>query len=84
MMLKVLLACATVASLCSGIAYGQALPGAWNSPTDPQARMQAWHGAAREHEFVPPIPRGDLRNDIENHAHTRLDQQAHDAHAGHR
>jgi hypothetical protein len=67
-----LLLCGIVVSSLAAPAAGQQRPqGGWNWPDQPATKESWQQTEARNHDFTPPAPRGDLRGDIASNVRTR-------------
>jgi hypothetical protein len=75
-----LLACGMVVSSLAATASAQQRPQGWNWRPEQPATLQAWQQAeARNQNFTPPTPRGDLRGDIASNVRARPDGQREEA-----
>ncbi|MBN3804872.1 hypothetical protein GXB81_17710 [Paraburkholderia sp. Ac-20336] len=73
------LVCGIVISAMAAPAVAQQHPQGWNWRPDRPATLEAWqHGDARNRDFTPPVPRGDLRGDIASNVRARPDAQRDD------
>jgi hypothetical protein len=69
-----LLLCGIVISSIAAPALAQERQQAWNWRPDHTASLQAWQQSeARNRDFTPPAPRGDLRGDIASNVRARPD-----------
>ena len=67
-----LLLCGIVISSMAAPALAQERPQAWNWRPDRTASLDAWQqNEARNRDFTPPVPRGDLRGDIASNVRAR-------------
>jgi hypothetical protein len=67
-----LLLCGIVISSMAAPALAQERPQAWNWRPDRTASLDAWQqNEARNRDFTPPAPRGDLRGDIASNVRAR-------------
>jgi hypothetical protein len=73
------LVCGIVLSLIAAPTLTQQRVPAWNEESAAAVAPSAWHEDPRPHDFRPPVPRGDLRGDIESIARERLDTPHPDA-----
>jgi hypothetical protein len=66
------LLCGIVISSMAAPALAQERQQAWNWRPDRTASLEAWQqGEARNRDFTPPAPRGDLRGDIASNVRAR-------------
>jgi hypothetical protein len=71
-----LLVCGIVVSTLAATAFAQQRPQGWNWRPEQPATLQAWQQTeARNQNFTPPAPRGDLRGDIASNVRARPDTQ---------
>jgi len=69
-----LLLCGIVISSIATVALAQQRPQGWNWRPDRAATLEAWQQSeARNRDFTPPTPRGDLRGDIASNVRARPD-----------
>ncbi|RDJ97857.1 hypothetical protein [Paraburkholderia lacunae] len=67
-----LLLCGIVVSSMAAPALAQQRPQGSSSRPDHTASVDAWQqSAARNRDFTPPVPRGDLRGDIASNVRAR-------------
>ncbi|MBP0589936.1 hypothetical protein J8I87_09420 [Paraburkholderia sp. LEh10] len=72
--------CGMVVSLLAATVYAQQRPQGWNWRPEQPATIQAWQQAeARNQNFTPPTPRGDLRGDIASNVRARPESPREDA-----
>ncbi|WP_109479471.1 hypothetical protein [Paraburkholderia sp. C35] len=68
--------CGLVIAMLAATASAQQRSQGWNWRPEQPATLQAWQQAdARNQNFTPPTPRGDLRGDIASNVRARPDGQ---------